>query len=247
MKGMDSEITILYEDDDVMVINKPSGIMVHGDGRSDDKTVVDWFLSRVPEARGVGEPGFAQDGSPLERSGVVHRLDKETSGVLIFAKTQKAFTHLKRQFHDRLTKKEYRAFVYGSMKEKWGSINRPIGRHSKDFRLRSAEKGARGHLREAKTDWELVGQSDKFAYLKLLPKTGRTHQIRAHLKSLSRPIVNDSLYATEALLKSENLGFKRLALHAYKLTITTPNGEEQTFIAPRPQDFEEAEVSLARA
>lgn len=245
--GKGLKIQILYEDDDVVVINKPSGFLVHEDGRSEEPTVVDWFLSRAPKARGVGEPGTAQDGSPLERSGVVHRLDKETSGVLVLAKTQDAFTHLKEQFHERHAQKEYRSFVYGTMKEKWGTINRPIGRSAKDFRLRSAQRGAKGRLREAVTDWELIGQSDTFAYLKLRPKTGRTHQIRVHLKAINHPVIQDELYAPESLRQGESLGFQRLALHAHKLTLTLPNGEGITFIAPQPEDFENAEVSLARA
>ncbi len=242
----DTEITILYEDDVTLVINKPSGMMVHNDGRSTEKTVVDWFLARVPTARGVGEGGFAQDGTPLERSGVVHRLDRDTSGLLVLAKTQESFLHLKHQFHEHLIKKEYRAFVYGTMKEKWGTVDRKIGRSTKDFRLRSAQRGARGTLREAVTDWELIGQSDTHAYLRLLPKTGRTHQIRVHMKAIGKPIVQDMLYAPEELLQGDNLGFTRLALHAYALKIVLPDGVEHSFIAPYPNDFEVASTSIAR-
>ena len=236
---------ILFEDDDIMVVNKPAGIMVHSDGRTDEETVATWFVSRVPEAHGVGEAGFAQDGTPLERSGVVHRLDRDTSGALVLAKTAKAFAHLKEQFHDRLIKKEYRAFVYGTMKEKWGTINRPIGRSTKDFRLRSAQRGARGTLREAITDWELIGQSESHAYVKLMPKTGRTHQLRVHMKAIGRPIVQDPLYATSPQRSGDNLGFTRLALHAYRLTLIIPSGEEMHFLAPLPLDFEVASTTIA--
>lgn len=242
-----TEIEILYEDADVLVVNKPVGILVHGDGRSTEPTVVDWYLSHVPSARGVGEPGLAQDGTPLERSGVVHRLDKDTSGVLILAKTQEAFAHLKAQFHDRLANKEYRAIVYGTMKDKWGTIDRVIGRNSRDFRLRSAERGAKGVLRPAVTNWEVIAQSDTHAYLKLFPKTGRTHQIRVHLKSVGHPIVEDQLYASEEYRKKDNLGFTRMALHAYMLTLTLPNGEERVFCAPLPHDFEIASTAIATA
>ncbi len=238
-------ITVLYEDDDVVVVNKPAGIMVHGDGRGNAPTVVDWLLVHSPEARGVGEPGLAQDGAPLERSGVVHRLDTDTSGVLILAKHQSAFEHLKQQFHDHLVRKEYRAFVYGTMKENWGTVDRPIGRSTKDFRLRSAQRGARGTLRPAVTDWELIGQSNTHAYLKLFPKTGRTHQIRVHMKAIGRPIVCDALYAPESLRYGDNLGLARLGLHAYMLKVILPSGEEKTFIAPFPTDFETASTSLA--
>ncbi len=240
-----TEPDIIYEDEDLTAVNKPAGLMVHADGRSDEPTLVDWFLARTPTARGVGEPGFAQDGTSLERSGVVHRLDRETSGVIVLAKTQEAFEHLKRQFHDHLVRKEYRAVVYGTMKERWGTVDRPIGRSTRDFRLRSAQRGAKGMLRSAVTDWELIGQSATHAYLKVLPKTGRTHQIRVHLKAIGRPIVMDELYAPEHLLSADNLGFTRLALHAYMLKLVTPKGEEKTFIAPLPLDFEEASTAIA--
>ena len=238
-------IVVLYEDDDVIVIHKPSGIKVHEDGRTEGATVVDWLLARTPSVLGVGEPGKAPDGTLLERSGVVHRLDRDTSGVLMLVKHQEAFLHMKAQFHDRLVTKEYRAFVYGTMKEKWGTISRPIGRSSTNFKLRSADKGARGLMRDAVTDWELIGQSTIHAYLRLLPKTGRMHQLRVHLKSISRPIVGDTLYAPETLRSAGDLGFTRLALHAYSLTCTLPSGEKKTFIAPIPADFEHAETALA--
>ena len=239
------DISVLYEDDAIVVINKPTGILVHADGRSNEPTVVDWLLARAPLARGVGEPGKAQDGTPLERSGVVHRLDKETSGVLILAKTQEAFEHLKVQFHDRLAKKEYYAFVYGTMKDRWATINRPIGRNARDYRLRSAERGARGMLRDAVTDWECLQQSDTHAYLKISPKTGRTHQIRVHLKSVGHPIVKDELYAVADFLKKDSLGFTRLALHAHTLTLTLLGGGTQVFTAPFPPDFETAKKAIA--
>lgn len=245
MEKITDSIHILHEDADVVVINKPAGILVHNDGRGESATVVDWFLHHAPQAKGVGEPGNAQDGTPLERSGVVHRLDKDTSGVLILAKTQEAFTHLKAQFHDRLAKKEYHAFVYGTMKERWATINRAIGRHSRDFKLRSAERGAKGLLRPAVTDWECLLQSRTHAYLKVHPKTGRTHQIRVHMKSIGHPIVGDQLYASPEFLKKDNLGFNRLALHAYSLTVMLPSGEERSFIAPFPEDFVEAKKAIA--
>ncbi len=166
---------------------------------------------------------------------------------MVLAKNEEAFLDLKRQFHDRLAKKEYRAFVYGTMKEKWGTINRPIGRNAKDFRLRSAQRGAKGTVREAITDWELIGQNDAYEYLKLMPKTGRTHQIRVHLKAIGRPVIKDELYAPKNLLSSHNLGFERLALHAHKLSLTLPDGEEKEFIATLPSEFERAETSLAGA
>lgn len=240
----ESDLQVIYEDDDVCVVNKPEGWLTHEDGKTDAPTVVGWFVKHVPEAAEVGEPGFAQDGTELNRAGVVHRLDRETSGVLILAKNQKAHQFLKQQFKDRSVHKEYRAFVYGRIHDRWSTINRPIGRSAKDSRLRSAMKGARGTMREAITDFERIGvgewEGEAFSYLKLVPKTGRTHQLRVHLRAIDRPIVSDQLYATHLIDGSNNLGLLRLALHAYMLELTLPNGNEERFLAPVPQVFEEA-------
>jgi 23S rRNA pseudouridine1911/1915/1917 synthase len=240
-----TRITVLYEDADVVVIDKPAGLLVHEDGRTEEPTVVDWLLAHAPEARGVGEPGRTPTGGSLERSGVVHRLDAETSGVLILAKTQDAFVHLKEQFHGRRAKKEYHAFVYGAMKEKWGTIRRTIGRSPRDFRLRSAERGARGLLRPAVTNWEVIAQSASHAYLKVMPQTGRTHQIRVHLKAIGKPIVHDPLYGPGPRPGSDDLGFERLALHAHTLTLVTPDGTSRAFTAPLPEDFVRAAAAVA--
>lgn len=240
-----TSITVLYEDETVLFINKPAGMRVHNDAHGTGETVVDWFLERVPTAHGVGESQQLPTGEYIERSGVVHRLDRDTSGVLVLAKTQDAHAHLKAQFQERLAQKEYRAFVYGIMKEQWGTINRSIGRSAQDFKLRSAQRGAKGVLREAVTDWELIGQSFTHAYLKLKPKTGRTHQLRVHLKAIDRPIVMDPLYAPEHHRTGmDALGFARLALHAHQLALTLPNGEEVRVVAPLPMVFELAAEQL---
>ncbi len=248
-KSEEFSMEILFENNDVLVINKPVGLMVHPDGHSEEKTVVDWFLEHSPEAKGVGEQQLSQKGEELERSGVVHRLDKDTSGVMILAKTQKSFEHLKAQFHDRLAQKEYRALVYGPVRERWGTINKQIGRSAKDFRLRSAQHGAKGTLRDAVTEWECIGtgrhNDEDFSYLKLMPKTGRTHQIRVHLKAISRPVVGDILYSESEMKKSNNLGLERMALHAHKLLIELPDGEEGAFLAPVPTELEAAVERIA--
>lgn len=245
-----TEPVVIFEDDQVLVVNKPYGMLVHEDWQSEGtETLVEWFLKRVPTAKGVGEETLTPQGKVLERSGVVHRLDRETSGVLILAKTPEAHTHLKAQFHDRLAYKEYRAFVYERMHEKWGTITRPIGRSSQNFRLRSAQRGARGTLRPAETDWERIGsgeyEGESFSYIKLIPKTGRTHQLRVHLKAIDRPIVQDVLYAGKRREQSNNLGLSRLALHAHILELTLPNGQKERFIAPVPFEFEEAAGRIA--
>lgn len=238
------DIPILFEDDDILVINKPEGITVHPDGFHTDKTIAEWFLEKCPKAKGVGESQMSSDGKGLERSGVVHRIDKDTSGVLVLAKTQLAYEHLKKQFHDRLAKKTYRAFVYGLFREKYGMIDRPIGRSVKNFRKRSAQRGARGTMRDAQTQWDVIMQgkyhNEDFSYLNLIPKTGRTHQIRAHLRAIDRPVVGDVLYSDYKLANSNNLGFNRMALHSYILELELPDGNIGIFQAPIPQSFEDA-------
>jgi 23S rRNA pseudouridine1911/1915/1917 synthase len=243
------EPTVLHESDDVIVIDKPVGLLVHADGKTDASTVVDWFLARCPESQGVGEQANDQAGNELDRSGIVHRLDRETSGVMILAKTQKAYEHLKYQFQERLVLKEYRALVYGRINDRWGTINRPIGRSVKDYRRRSAERGAKGVLREAITDFERVGMGEyndePFTYVKLFPKTGRTHQLRAHLRAIDRPIVGDKLYAAHLAERSNHLDLDRLALHAHILEIMLPNKQTERFIAPVPQSMEQAAERIA--
>lgn len=245
------EPEVLFEDSDVLVINKPHGLLTHGDGRNTDSTVVDWFLERTPKASGVGEEASDQQGNSIDRSGVVHRLDRETSGVLILAKNQTAFEHLKKQFHDREVKKEYNALVYGKLNDRWGTINRAIGRSGKDSRRRSAERGARGVLRTAITDFERISmgeyEGESFSSVKLFPKTGRTHQLRAHLRAIERPIVGDTLYAEykfepnkDGSARSNHLSCKRLMLHASSLQLTLLDGTLKQFFAPLPQLFEEA-------
>lgn len=243
------EPIILFEDESVLVIDKPVGWLVHEDGKTEASTVVNWFLNRCPEVQGVGEEGFTNDGTKLDRSGVVHRLDRETSGVLVLAKTQDVYSWLKEQFQNRQIHKEYRAFVYGRLHDRWGTINRPIGRSQKDSRMRSSMPGAKGMMRDAVTDFERIGvgeyEDEPFSYVKLIPKTGRTHQLRAHLRALDRPIVGDKLYAHYKINESNNIGLDRMALHAHILEWTLPNGEKQRFIAPVPLVFDTAAECIA--
>lgn len=226
------------------MIDKPAGLVVHGEGADPTGTVVEWFLKHCPDARGVGEPRIGSDDREVERSGVVHRLDRETSGVMVLAKTQDAFLYLKAQFHDRLVTKEYRAVVYGTMKERFGTIDRPIGRSAQDWRKRSAERGAKGKLRESITDWECLAtgevDGEKFSSLRLKPKTGRMHQLRVHLKAVDHPIVCDRLYAGKRVEQSTNLKLDRLALHAHTLKVRLLDETEQTFTADVPEKLQEA-------
>lgn len=238
----DLDITVIYEDADMTVVNKPSGLSVHRDDftKPEVVTLADWHAARSPEAANVGEPLKLKTGA-LARPGVVHRLDRETSGVMVLAKNDAAFTYLKAQFHDRLAEKEYRAFVYGALKEARGVIDRPITRSAKDYRLRSAQRGGKGEAREAVTHWERIVANETHTYVRLLPKTGRTHQLRVHMKAINHPIVCDRLYAPN---HPRDLGFTHVALHAYKLTLTVPSGGAQTFEAPLPPEFVAAAATL---
>lgn len=235
--------TILFENDEMAVINKPAGLMVHPDGRTAEPTLVDWIIKTFPQVKKVGESITLQDGLVIEKPGIVHRLDKDTSGALVIAKTQEAFLHLKEQFKNRLAKKTYVAFVCGVIKEDELTIDRPIGRSGSDFRKWSATRGARGTLREAHTDIAVRIRGSNYTYIEAMPKTGRTHQIRVHLKAINHPIVCDAQYANTAQC---GLGFSRQALHSKMIDIASPSGERVVVEAPLPRDFEEALVLLRK-
>ena len=233
------DIQIIYEDKDVVVVNKPSGLVVHMDGKTSEPTLTDWVVERYPETANVGEPlnllsTSRQSLVTMIRPGIVHRLDRETSGVLIIAKNQKMFENLKNQFKNREIIKVYRAFVYGEMKLDEGIINRSIGKSKRDFRLWSAQRGARGTLREAETLYTVLEKQSGYSYIEVRPKTGRTHQIRVHFKAINYPVVCDKLYAPT---RECALGFTRLALHASSITFVNLKGKQVTVEAPLPSDF----------
>ncbi|MHB8660984.1 MAG: RluA family pseudouridine synthase [Minisyncoccota bacterium] len=211
------ELPILYEDADIIAVAKPVGLLTHTDGRSSVPTAEDWFKEKYPTG-----------------AGYVHRLDRDTSGVLVFAKNVAAYEFLRKAFHNREVQKTYLAFTYGSPKEKIGVIDFDIGRSRRDFRLRSAQPKARGRLRESLTRYEVMGESDGCALLKMNPETGRTHQIRVHLKAIHHPIVGDSLYAPN---HPPALDISRLGLHAYTLDLPLPSGGRMLITAPIPDDL----------
>jgi 23S rRNA pseudouridine1911/1915/1917 synthase len=242
---MTIDIPILYEDDEVLVINKPAGLVVHSDGRTEETTLADWLLEKYPSIRGVGETIPLTKGGVIEKWGIVHRIDRDTSGVLLVAKTQTSFLNLKSQFQARTIKKSYRAIAHGFFKEPAGIIDKPIGRSTSDFRKWSAEFGARGELREAVTDYRVLGVGEaegvKLSYLEVSPRTGRTHQIRVHLKAVGHPILCDKLYAPKSPCV---LGFERTALHAFSIVFNGQDGEEHSVEAPLPGDFKAALAEL---
>jgi 23S rRNA pseudouridine1911/1915/1917 synthase len=240
---------ILYEDGEVLAVHKPAGLVVHPDGKARFETLSDLILRDRPEMKDIGEP--LQVGEKvILRPGIVHRLDKETSGVMIITKTQAAFLFLKSSFAEREVEKVYHAFTYGAIKNSEGIIDTPIGRSSGDIRKWAVARGARGELREAVTEYTVLAkiglpegkeggstEPGTYSYIEARPKTGRTHQIRVHMRSINHPIICDTLYAPG---REGALGFSRLALHAYSLTLSLPSGEKKTFIAPFPEDFKNA-------
>jgi len=234
------KIKVLYEDSNILAIDKPSGILVHPTAEQarngagpDQKTILDIFKKKYPK---------------LE---IVHRLDRETSGVMLLAKNKKAHEFLKKQFQNREVKKTYVAIVNGWVKNDRGVINKPIGRSPKDFRRHLAGRGARGEMRESVTEYRVLKRFEvetkpggifprftlkgsdtdkksrqvlfsKFSYLEIKPKTGRTHQIRVHLKYLNHPVACDSLYNPDNPCPK---GLKRLALHAKSIEFKNLKGE----------------------
>jgi 23S rRNA pseudouridine1911/1915/1917 synthase len=230
------EIPIIFENDEVLVVDKPAGLVVHSDGKTKEPNLTDWVVEKYPMVVDVGEPAV-YDGKEIARPGIVHRLDRETSGVIMLAKTQESFENLKKQFQDREMEKTYNAFVYGSVKNEEDTIDRPIGKSKSDFRKWSAQRGARGVMREAVTDYKVLEKNKDFSYVEVSPKTGRTHQIRVHFKAINYPVVCDKLYAPK---RDCALGFDRLALHAKSITFSLLNGESVTVEADLPKDFQEA-------
>lgn len=237
------EPEVIYEDKDIIAINKPSSLVVHSDGKTKEKTLTDWLLSKYPEIKGVGEPGKDSSGNEIDRPGIVHRLDRETSGIMLVAKNHDSFLNLKNQFKNHEIQKIYHAFVYGELKTEKGKIDRPIGRSAKDFRMWSAQRGARGELREAETNYHVLNKNKEYSFIEVTPKTGRTHQIRVHFKAISHPLVSDSLYSPG---KSNSLGFKRLALHSLSISFKDLEGKKHTLVAPYPDDFKEAMTLLQK-
>lgn len=231
-------IKILYEDKNIVALDKPSGLSVHADAKNTEDTLAHQFVKIFPDASSVGE-GLFVEGKEIKRPGVVHRLDKETSGVILFAKNQEAHAFLKKQFQERSIKKVYHCIVSGFIRDDYGRIDKPIGRSPSDFRKRLAGRGARGQLREAVTDYKVLNRfedekGNKFTYLEVKPKTGRTHQIRVHMKFLNHPIVMDALYNKNGESLS---GVNHMALHAFSIDFENMEGDIVHVESTLPLEF----------
>jgi 23S rRNA pseudouridine1911/1915/1917 synthase len=219
-------LNIVYEDHNLVIINKDAGIVVHPSIGHDRGTLVNAILAHDPNIRGVGGE---------VRPGIVHRLDKDTSGLLVMAKNDNTHQDLQQQFKDRTVKKLYMALVDGHPQTPEGKIDAPIGRdprHRQRMAIVPLKKG-----RNAFSEFRTIEKFEKFSLLEVNIKTGRTHQIRVHLEFLGCPVVGDTVYGK----KNRSLGSKRQLLHAFQLEINLPGKKETSvFQADLPEDFQAA-------
>lgn len=230
----DLPITFLYEDDYIAVVDKPPGMVVHPAGRVTSGTLVNALLYHCRDLQGVGG---------VVRPGIVHRLDKGTSGVMVVAKNDLAHETLVRQFKAREVKKLYLALCYGRVKGEEGMMASPVGRHPHDRKRFSLRTRA---PREAVTYWRVKERFADITYLQVAPKTGRTHQIRVHMSALGHPVVGDPLYAKstrlnqigDAQLREAIRALGRQALHAHLIAFRHPaTGSTVEFTSPLPEDM----------
>ena len=218
----DIDLPILYEDDDCVVIDKPTGVLTHSKGAfNPEASVATWLRRRLVE--GVWQETTDEAGNA--RAGIAHRLDRATSGVMIAAKTPAALTWLQKQFAKRNVKKTYVAVISGEFAQPMALIDMPIERNPK--KPQTFRVGING--KPATTEYTVISTDGRHSLVELRPKTGRTHQLRVHLAQLGHPIVGDTLYNGEPA--------ERLMLHARQLELTLPNRERQVFSSVLPKEF----------
>src|SRR5271170_308637 len=231
-EGDAPEISVIFDDDEIIVVNKPAGMTVHPAPGHPNGTLVDALLARFPELAAMAEP----DG--VLRPGIVHRLDKDTSGVMVVARKPFSRTALSRQFKDRSVSKTYLAIVKGKVARDRLTIERPVGRHPVERKRMSVRSHA---PRDAVSHITVLARFDDVdagtSLVRVKPDTGRMHQIRVHLASIGHPCLGDPLYGGKA---AGGGSFHRQALHALALSIAHPrSGERLEFVAPLPGDFVE--------
>jgi 23S rRNA pseudouridine1911/1915/1917 synthase len=229
------DLQVLYEDDNFLAVNKPAGILVHPinlEGK--EETIVDWLKLNRPQILRVGD-------NPELRPGIVHRLDRDTSGVLVIAKTQEYFEYLKSLFQSRELNKTYLALVHGKVLS-GGVIDKPIGLRNGTIKRTVTSAKAR-MIKEAVTEYKVKGytefvsekEPEECTILEVMPHTGRTHQIRVHLASIGHPIVGDPIYGG----KHKDKGI-RLCLHAHSLELPIAPGKRIKIVADLPKELEKA-------
>ena len=227
---------VVKEEKDYVVIEKPAGVIVHqSHGHPEPDTLANGLLARYPEVASVGD---------VDRPGIVHRLDKDVSGLMVVARTPEMFGHLKEQFRNRTVKKKYLALVHGAPQKTDGIIDLPISRSYSDRKKMGAKAaGADAEGKEAITHFEVLQKFERYALLGVEIKTGRTHQIRVHLNAYSCPVLGDKTYRPRNLKTSVNLG--RLFLHAHFLGFADLGGNWQEFEAPLPDPLQKFLKTLA--
>ncbi len=222
---------IIFETSDYVVVNKPAGIVVHPDNKYKQDTLIDWLLGKYPAIKGVGEA--------VERPGIVHRLDKDVSGLIVVALNQQMFEHFKREFQERRVGKEYWVLVHGVVKNDEGEIKVPIKR-SKVKGVFVADSTFSVESRTALTRYEVIKRYQHFTLLKVKILTGRTHQIRVHLSSIGHSVAGDKLYAThDVRVKKKGVSLGRLWLHAAKLSFNDLNFQRQQFEIGLPAELKD--------
>jgi len=221
------EPKILYEDKDLLVINKPAGIIVHPTFNNvDNPSIASWFLQKYSFVSNVGEDQL--------RPGIVHRLDRETSGALILAKNNFTFNYFKNLFKERKVKKEYIALVKGEIRKQEGIINLPLTRSKKSpIKRKVVIKKNKG--KNALTKYKVLKLYNGYTLLEIFPQTGRTHQIRVHLASIGFPVVGDKIYGKAE--KTNKLNLSRHFLHAKTISFVSPSGESIKIRATLPEDL----------
>jgi len=222
------DIKIIYEDNDILVVDKPAGVVVFPEGQTKENTLIETLVEKYPELKNVGE---------APRYGIVHRLDKDTSGILLVAKNSEALIFLQKQFKNREVEKKYVCLVDGVVENDSGIIETLIARAKGDPRKQRAYSpvNAPKSAREAITEYKVLGRYKDYTFLEVEMKTGRRHQIRCHFSYLKHPIAGDKLYA----FKNSKIpdGLTRQFLHAQKLKIQLPNGSAEEFISELPEEL----------
>jgi len=216
----------IHENNNFLVINKPAGLLTHGADHIKEPTLVDQLLNKYPELAKIGEDP--------NRPGIMHRLDKQVSGLMVIAKTQDAFDHLKQQFQNRTVTKIYTALVYGKIEKDEDEINFPIQRKRTGHKMAALPATAKGKPteegRRAITEFEVLQKFINYTLLKVKIKTGRTHQIRVHLTAYGHPVVGDDLYSTKKTReKNKKLNLGRIFLTANELSFMDLNEKQKTF------------------